>query len=363
MPAEARCTPTSNSSSSQKAVNSARVLSGALAGFLEISMFHPVDTAAKRLICHQGSCRQAQTETVVMQSRIPLQSSLTGGVFRPPRFEGLRARPVATLAAPLQPGRVLSMEPLHAFRQSAAIALGAASHGGTTRDVINSMYKGLRFAYLYKTMQRGFQYSVQPYLATWFSMRYRTSFEKVFTPKFAQPVEHAVAGCIMGCSEIMFLPLDSLKVKSQTGSRLSFGGMSMSWTSTAAHLYRAAGWTAARNGLGAFTLFGGAALTKERVMGIREYRQATPLQHLASSSVASVLCIFVSAPLDVIKIRVQRQEIGSVQGGFKIARDLIRHEGRSALFKGVVPKCGVAAPKIMFAYTFSHWLYQKLSSA
>lgn len=365
MPAVLTRVGSSRNNSSQNGGSGARVLSGALTGFMEISLFHPVDTAAKRLICHQGvSGASVGAEHQPSSASAPSRTSWIGG-RRPRPIEGMQVRSATTLAAEhlnRRSAQIVMMEQLQTFHSSLNIALGADGCKATRAQKMRSMYRGLHFAYFYKTVQRGFQYSAQPFIANWLSVRHRSSFERTFSGRLAQPAEHAFAGCIMGCSEIMFLPIDSLKVKSQTGVSLP---SAVAWRATLAHLYRAAGWTAARNGVGAFTLFGGAAFTKEHVMGLKEYRQASPWQHFASSTVAAVLSICASSPLDVIKTRVQRQgvEAGRGQGGFQIAQELIRNEGKAAFYKGIVPKCSVTAPKLIFAYTCSNWLYQKLSDA
>jgi len=298
------------------------ILSGALAGALEIVIFHPVDTAAKRLM--------------VDQSRI--NSMWSGG------NQGLNERVRAANSI--------------IFRQA----------GGSMGSQLSSLYPGLSFAMLYKTMQRGFQYSVQPWVASYFAAHHREAFVQCCGPRYARTSEQAVAGAVMGCGEVLFLPIDSLKVKRQTDCPLSFAGAaSDGWLATLRGSYRGGLWMGMRNAIGSFVLFGGAAFTKESILGLEDLQHATLREHFISSIAASVLCVWISGPFDVIKTRVQRQggvvdggaisADGRPRNGLQIVRDLATHEGAGAFFKGSIPKCAMVAPKVMFTYSVANRLY------
>jgi hypothetical protein len=49
----------------------------------------------------------------------------------------------------------------------------------------------------------------------------------------------------------------------------------------------------------------------------------------------------VSAPLDVIKTRIQNKNFDNPESGFRILTKMVRNEGFSAFFKGLVPKVRV----------------------
>lgn len=72
--------------------------------------------------------------------------------------------------------------------------------------------------------------------------------------------------------------------------------------------------------------------------GLSDRRQATFTQHTVSSVAGSIASICFSAPLDVIKTRIQNQSFGSTQGGMSVFKELMQHEGPSALWKGLTPK-------------------------
>jgi hypothetical protein len=61
-----------------------------------------------------------------------------------------------------------------------------------------------------------------------------------------------------------------------------------------------------------------------------------------ASIVGASASLIVSAPLDVIKTRIQSRDFTSNESGFKILARMAREEGPTAFFKGLVPKmvCG-----------------------
>lgn len=46
----------------------------------------------------------------------------------------------------------------------------------------------------------------------------------------------------------------------------------------------------------------------------------------------------MSAPLDVIKTRIQNRNFDNPESGFRILTKMARNEGLSSFFKGLVPK-------------------------
>ena len=58
---------------------------------------------------------------------------------------------------------------------------------------------------------------------------------------------------------------------------------------------------------------------------------------MASIAGASASLV-VSAPLDVIKTRIQNRNFDNPEGGFRILSNMARQEGFSSFFKGLVPK-------------------------
>ena len=89
-------------------------------------------------------------------------------------------------------------------------------------------------------------------------------------------------------------------------------------------------WTAARNAPGSFALFGGSAFTKEYLFGLEDFGKATWSQNFVASIGGAVASISVSAPLDVVKTRIQNANFETNTGGITIMKEMIKHEGFGA---------------------------------
>jgi len=150
-----------------------------------------------------------------------------------------------------------------------------------------------------------------------------------------------LTGCnsLIGIGEIVLLPLDVLKIKRQTNPEAFRGrGVFKIVRDEGFGLYRGWGWTAARNAPGSFALFGGSAFTKEYMFKLQDYNQATWFQNFVASIAGASASLVVSAPLDVIKTRIQNRNFENPESGFRILSKMARKEGFSSFFKGLVPK-------------------------
>jgi len=87
-------------------------------------------------------------------------------------------------------------------------------------------------------------------------------------------------------------------------------------------------------------LFGGSAFAKEFIFGLADYNKATWFQNFIASIAGASASLVVSAPLDVIKTRIQNRNFDNPEGGFRILSNMARKEGASSFFKGLVPKVG-----------------------
>ena len=162
---------------------------------------------------------------------------------------------------------------------------------------------------------------------------------------------------LIGIGEIVLLPLDVLKIKRQTNPESFRGrGILRIIADERMGLYRGAGWTAARNAPGSFALFGGSAFTKEYVYKLTDYSSATWGQNFVSSIMGAAASLTVSAPLDVIKTRIQNRNFDDARSGMFILRDMVRKEGLPSFFKGLIPKLLTAGPKLVFSFTIAQSL-------
>ncbi|KAA1113484.1 Mitochondrial GTP/GDP carrier protein 1 [Puccinia graminis f. sp. tritici] len=179
----------------------------------------------------------------------------------------------------------------------------------------------------------------------------------MFGEKNGKAMTEAAAGSLTGIGEIVLLPLDVLKIKRQTNPEAF---RSRSFLKIVADegfsLYRGWGWTAARNAPGSFALFGGSAFTKEYLFKLEDYSKATWSQNFVCSIAGSISSIAISQPLDVIKTRIQNQNFESKQGGVMVIKDIMKHEGPRAFFKGLTPKVLVVGPKLIFSFTMAQSL-------
>ncbi|KAI0137447.1 mitochondrial carrier domain-containing protein [Xylariales sp. AK1849] len=284
----------------EKESNLARLLGSGSAGISELAVFHPVDTIAKRLMSNQTRISGiAELNTVI-------------------------------------------------FKDKATAPAG--------RKFL-SLFPGLGYAAGYKVSQRIYKYGGQPIARDYLAAHYGKDFEGAFGKKTGKAIMHSTAGSLIGIGEIVLLPLDVLKIKRQTNPEAFRGrGIFKIIADEGFGLYRGWGWTAARNAPGSFALFGGSAFTKEYVFGLDDYNKASWFQNFIASIGGATASLVVSAPLDVIKTRIQNRNFENPESGFKILSNMAKIEGFSSFFKGLVPKLLMTGPKLVFSF----WLAQTL---
>ncbi|ORX47070.1 mitochondrial carrier [Hesseltinella vesiculosa] len=289
----------------------ARFLGSASSGVLELVLFHPVDTVAKRLMSNQ--------------SKIFL--------------------------------------PSNSFAQNKAaldVVLFKEAANQKFLQKYASLFPGLGFAAGYKVTQRVYKYGGQPFVRDYFDKHHRSLFLDTFGEKTGKTIMHATAGSVVGIGEIALLPLDVLKIKRQTNPEAFRGRGFLSIVRDEGWgLYRGAGWTAARNAPGSFALFGGSAFVKEYIFGLEDYSKATLFQNTCASVGGAVASITVAAPLDVVKTRIQNRNFENPESGMNIIKNLIKQEGFGGFFKGLTPKILVVGPKLMFSFTVAQQLIPK----
>jgi len=292
----------------EKTNNLASLYGSSISGILEISLFHPFDTATKRLISNENTIRS--------------------GNFRKTN-ENLKKS-----------------------------ILRDSANKGWVRG-LPSLYPGLGFATSYKMSQRIYKYSGQQFMKNYLLNNHKTKFDNAFGEKYGNSMISAVSGSLIGIGEIILLPLDVLKIKSQTNpDALKGRGFIKILKEENIKLYSGSLWTASRNAVGSFTLFGASTLLKSKLFNLDINDKATLSQHFICSSGASTACITVSSPMDVIKTRIQNKDFSSKINGRKIFFDIIRNEGFGAFFKGIAPKILTVGPKLTFSFTIAQYFIQ-----
>ncbi|KAJ3309171.1 hypothetical protein HDV04_000450 [Boothiomyces sp. JEL0838] len=290
-------------SSNSKESVTARLLGSGTSGILELLGFHPVDTVAKRLMNNKQK---------IFANEIPLSTSM------------------GTLNS---------------------IIFKDAAQKGTLRKYM-SLFPGLGAAAGYKILQRMYKFGGQPFVNDYLNKNHKSTFKSLFGEKHSKTIMHATAGSIIGIGEIVLLPLDALKIKMQVAAK-EYGGKSAFdiLKEEGFSLYRGASWTAARNAPGSFALFGASAVVKEHMFKLEDYSKATLFHNFVASIAGAVASITISAPLDVIKTRIQAKSASQSVGGWVIVKDMIAKEGVASFFKGLTPKILVVGPKLIFSYT------------
>lgn len=281
------------------------------AGVLEIALFHPFDTTAKRLMANKGSIARATTKETLR--------NLNEIIFRH-----------------------------HA--------------DSSMMQKLMYLYPGSLYAVVYKVFQRVYKFAGQPLVRDYLHTNYQDSFTRWFGSG-GKVMEDATAGCLIGMGEVFLLPLDRLKVLSQTNeSAMRQGLFPLLRQEGFRGMYAGTVVTICRNAPGSFCLFGGTAFTKAYVFGLKDYRKASVFQNLCASTVGACLSIAVSNPMDVVKTRVQQQTEGDRRSGIAVAKAMLREEGVSSFFKGLTPKIIASAPKLIFAYTMTEYFYRFMNT-
>ncbi|ORC84939.1 mitochondrial carrier protein [Trypanosoma theileri] len=281
-----------------------------MAGALEIAIFHPFDTVAKRLMSNR--------------TRVAGDS-----------FTGTMHNLNQTI-----------------FRNKADASLG---------QKFMYLYPGSTYAVCYKVLQRVYKFAGQPLVRDHLQKHHQDRFSRVFGRR-SKLMTESIAGCLVGIGEVMLLPLDRLKVLSQTNeAALRDGVVQLVRREGISGMYAGTCVTMMRNAPGSFSLFGGAAFTKDVVFHLEDYRKATFFQNMCASTVGACLGVTVTNPMDVIKTRVQNKDPGSKLSAAGALKRLLQDEGASALFKGLTPKVIASAPKLVFAYSMTEFFLQLMN--
>jgi len=280
-----------------------QLLGSSMSGVLEIAIFHPVDTVAKRLM--SNTAVSGATDLLTLKRII--------------------------------------------FRENS---------GGSILMKWAGLFPGIEFGAAYKVLQRTCKFGGQPIVKEAMDEKVGHHFRIIFGKKTGNDMLHATSGSLIGLLEIALLPLDILKIKTQVNPnfliRDNLKGLSLR------EIYAGWNWTALRNMTGSFVLFGVNSLAYSRLFAIDGPKDAKFYQIAIASLCGGTCSILFSSPMDVIKTRIQNKPFGVKLDGMKYIGDLMKDEGPGAFFKGVVPKLGLIGPKLVFAFTIAQWLIATL---
>lgn len=340
-----------------------RVVSSGCAGVLELAIFHPVDTVAKRMMNNPEKLRLGNISKVLFLDK-------------------------------------------------------SGNSGALTFDKFRSLYRGILSGAAYKVSQRIYKFGGQPivrdYLTVTLANQGPSSSKSAARPvsKSRKALIDGLAGMIVGAGEVMLLPLDALKVMRQNNSELkNVSSAEIVKRTSITGLYSGIGVTAVRNIFGSFALFGvnsylrahgstgGSRHSSGQGASSKPPGQSGFASILLGSVGGSVASIIVASPLDVVKTRIQSSifsrasaktesqnnarsgslngatakpvatvsaqhsapiSIGSSKSALQIFGDILKSEGAPAFFKGLVPKLIMVGPKLTFSFAVAQWLEESL---
>lgn len=212
-----------------------------------------------------------------------------------------------------------------------------------------SLYTGAHFGMAYKILQRTYKYGGQSILNDHLTLTDNKSLNQAFT------------GALIGAGEVSLLPLDVLKIRSQTNPDLIKNKSIINiFKQEGMGLYKGSGVTILRNVPGSFALFGTNSFTKNYIFNLENETKATFFQNFVSSTLGALASITISSPMDVIKVRIQGNSSNN-NSYLSIIKDMIKNEGFSSFFKGLPTKSLIIGPKLIFSFTIAQEITKKLS--
>lgn len=285
----------------------------AAAGFAEMFLFYPAEVIARRMEAHKNP--------------------LSGMLFRD------TAKNIARVAV----GGNLSQSPF---------------------SIIRNLYAGLGMAAGYRVAQRGYKYGGHPVMKQALDKLIGEDYRLLFGDRQARVMLDGTAGLAIGIGEApVLLPADLVKVRLQVNRpSVQEKGIIKFMVSEGWQLYRGLGVTMARNAIGATAFFTTYSYTREHMT--QHQASATHLttaQKLCASTIATIISITLSHPLDVMKTRLQSGLEPVGKSGFQIAAEMIQREGLFSLWKGYFIKIPTAGPRVVFTYALAQTITEALA--
>ena len=279
-----------------------KLIGSGIAGLLESSIFHPLDTTSKRLMSNQD-------KLIIRGSK----SNLYNIIFQT----------------------------------------------NINKNIIyqlKSLYNGITFSLMHRITQRMYSYGGQPILRQYIDKKYipKTKNERIIC--------ETISGCIIGTGEIFLMPLDVLKIKKQTNID-TFNKRSLYQIikqENYNNYYKGISINALRNfvAIGNFFLINSAI--REYIFEKDKQWELKFKEYVLTSLCSSIVSITISAPFDLVKTRIQNKNFGEKVNSLILTSDIIKHEGYRAFFKGLNTKLLIIAPKIIFSYSVSQYLISQL---
>lgn len=243
------------------------------------------------------------------------------------------------------------------------VVMGGASPVTPLACVMN-LYSGFGVAVGYRVLQRGFKYGGQPIIKSVLEDWVGQAYTNLFGQQWGRIMLDGSAGALLGtCEAPLLLPLDALKVRLQINKQsvVNSGSLVKFMLNEGWGLYKGLGWTMTRNAIGSTSFFTSYAMTREYLTHNNASSTLTTAQKLTASTIATMISITLSHPLDVIKTRLQSGHEAKDATGLRIAAEMIQREGLFSLWKGYLVKIPTAGPRVIFTYALAQTLTEALT--
>lgn len=216
---------------------------------------------------------------------------------------------------------------------------------------IKSLYQGAGPAGLYKVVLRTYKFGTQPVLCGMLHDGCGQQTKNWMGDRGGNIMLQSISGGMIGATEVIMLPIDTIKVKMQTGQKDILNIIK----TERFNLYNGSSAAMVANALGSSVFFGVSAFVRE-LYGVSNPREAGFVINLVSATMGAIPAVLVSNAADVIRTRAQSTN-GRVSS-YSIFQKTIEQEGYRALAKGSLVRMFTATPKFAFTMTMSAYLPQ-----
>jgi hypothetical protein len=228
------------------------------------------------------------------------------------------------------------------------------------QQYIRSSYQGIGPGFAYKIGQTGIKLASQQIITDHVTASDIGKQWRVAYGDHGEAMIRGLAGSAGGLLELMVYPLDTYMVKRQADPALQGMGTRDAMRQVGIRtLFNGIGETALRNIQGSFWAFYVSQMLRLE-MGYRDPRNTPSGLNFACNLGGTSASILLTAPFDILKVRKQVHPDLAALNMWQLARNIVRQEGVSGLWKGALPKVITAAPRPAMAMTlasmFASWM-------
>lgn len=220
----------------------------------------------------------------------------------------------------------------------------------------SSIMDGYVAALTYRSVQRTVMFGTQPIMQSYLHKHIGEPIGTLVGDKYKITVTHMLSGSIIGMSEIAFLFLDKWKILRQLEDKIKVIPLIRR---EKLNLFRGVFATGLRNAQAFSTLYGVDGLVKIHLFNLNPTDHVSFTQKLSSSLIGSIAAVIVTNPADVIKTRVQKNNVTNLEA----IRQISAHAGYSGYLKGIWPRLFSVTPRLTIIKTASEQLAPMINAA